>query len=198
LNLPRLLNNIGNMKYCSRCGAEVYLTIPADDNRERYVCKNCGEIHYHNPKNVVGTIPVWENQILLCRRAIEPRKNFWTLPAGFLELQETTAEGAQRETLEETGANVDVRGLFSILNVPHIGQIHWFYIAPMQSVQFSPSTSESTEVALFSEENIPWDELAFLTVRTTLTLFFKDRAQGRDVFAPNIIPHLQDLRPIKS
>ena len=186
------------MKYCSQCGQEVHLTVPLDDNRERHVCKTCGEIHYHNPKNVVGTIPLWEDKILLCRRAIEPRKNYWTLPAGFLELHETTAEGAVRETLEETGATVDLGGLFTILNVPHIGQIHWFYIAHMKSPEFSFSTSESTEVALFSEEDIPWDDLAFLTVRTTLTLFFKDRSIGKELNTKNIITHLQDLKPIKS
>jgi ADP-ribose pyrophosphatase YjhB (NUDIX family) len=186
------------MKYCSLCGEEVHITIPVDDNRERHVCKTCGEIHYQNPKNVVGTIPLWEDKILLCRRAIEPRKNFWTLPAGFLELHETTAEGAVRETFEETGANVDVRGLFTLLNVPHIGQIHWFYIAQMRSALYSPFTSESTEVALFSEKDIPWDDLAFLTVRTTLALFFKDRSLGKELLSPNITTHLQDLKPVKS
>jgi ADP-ribose pyrophosphatase YjhB (NUDIX family) len=183
------------MKFCTQCGDEVHLKTPADDNRERHVCKTCGEIHYHNPKNVVGTIPIWENQILLCRRAIEPRKNYWTLPAGFLELHETSAEGAIRETIEETGADVDIGGLFTILNVPHIGQIHWFYIATMKSPQFSLSTSESTEVALFDEAHIPWDDLAFLTVKTTLRQFFADRATGTNLFTPNLITHLTDLRP---
>lgn len=183
------------MKFCTQCGDEVHLKTPADDNRERHVCKTCGEIHYHNPKNVVGTIPIWENQILLCRRAIEPRKNYWTLPAGFLELHETSAEGALRETIEETGADVDIGGLFTILNVPYIGQIHWFYIATMKSPNFSLTTSESTEVALFNEAQIPWDDLAFLTVKTTLRHFFADRAEGINLFTPNLITHLTDLRP---
>lgn len=183
------------MKFCTQCGQAVQRQIPPNDQRERYVCKACGEIHYHNPKNVVGTIPIWNQQILLCRRAIEPRKNYWTLPAGFLELDETTAEGAVRETLEETGAEVDVHGLFTLLNVPHIGQIHWFYIASMRSADFSPTTSESTAVALFSEADIPWDELAFLTVTTSLRQYFSDRAAGKDLLTPHLVPHLTDLRP---
>jgi ADP-ribose pyrophosphatase YjhB (NUDIX family) len=186
------------MKFCTVCGNSVHVAIPTDDNRERHICKTCGEIHYHNPKNVVGTIPLWENKILLCRRAIEPRKNYWTLPAGFLELHETSAEGAVRETLEETGATVDVGALFTILNVPHIGQIHWFYIAQMTSAKFSPFTSESTEVALFDEADIPWDEIAFLTVKTALKNFFADRHAGKDLLQPGLIPHLTDLRPVTS
>jgi ADP-ribose pyrophosphatase YjhB (NUDIX family) len=184
------------MKFCSACGEPTQFTIPTDDNRERNVCTSCGEIHYQNPKNVVGTIPMWENKILLCRRAIEPRKNYWTLPAGFLELNETSAEGAVRETLEETGAKVDVGGLFTILNVPHIGQIHWFYIAKMNSPDFSPSTSESTEVALFEESEIPWDDLAFQTVKTTLKHFYADLLAGTNLTAPSLTPHLTDLKPI--
>jgi ADP-ribose pyrophosphatase YjhB (NUDIX family) len=183
------------MKFCTQCGDEVHLKTPEDDNRERHVCKTCGEIHYFNPKNVVGTIPLWEDKILLCRRAIEPRKNYWTLPAGFLELHETTAEGAVRETLEETGANVQVKGLFTILNVPHIGQIHWFYVALMNSPEFSPFTSESTEVALFTEAEIPWDDLAFLTVKTCLRQFFADRSAGKALDTEALPTHLIDLRP---
>jgi len=186
------------MKFCTTCGNAVHVAIPEDDNRERHICIACGEIHYHNPKNVVGTIPLWGEQILLCRRAIEPRKNYWTLPAGFLELHETSAEGAARETLEETGANVKIGALFTILNVPHIGQIHWFYIAQMSSSDFSPFTSESTEVALFDEATIPWDDLAFLTVKTTLKHFFADRTAGKDILQPGLIPHLTDLRPVVS
>ena len=183
------------MKFCTQCGEEVHLKTPEDDNRERHVCKTCGVIHYFNPKNVVGTIPMWEDKILLCRRAIEPRKNYWTLPAGFLELHETTAEGAVRETLEETGADVQVKGLFTILNVPHIGQIHWFYVALMKSPDFSPLTSESTEVALFTEAQIPWDDLAFLTVKTCLRQFFADRSTGQALDIEALQTHLIDLRP---
>jgi len=183
------------MNFCSHCGQANVSQIPAGDNRERAVCSACGTIHYINPKNVVGTIPMWENKILLCRRAIEPRKNFWTLPAGFLELHETSSEGAVRETLEETGAQVDVGGLFSVINVPHIGQIHWFYIAQMQSAEFSQTTSESTAVALFTESEIPWDELAFQTIRKTLRLCYADLAAGVDLRRPSLMTHLTDLHP---
>jgi ADP-ribose pyrophosphatase YjhB (NUDIX family) len=183
------------MTFCCNCGATTEYKIPADDNRERDVCTACGVIHYQNPKNVVGTIPMWENKILLCRRAIEPRKNFWTLPAGFLELHETSSEGAVRETLEETGASVEAGALFSVVNVPHIGQIHWFYIARMHSPDHSPSTSESTEVALFKESEIPWDELAFQTVKKTLRYFYDDLAKGVDLLDSPVVTHLTDLKP---
>jgi ADP-ribose pyrophosphatase YjhB (NUDIX family) len=186
------------MTFCSICGQATEKKIPPADNRVRDICTACGEIAYQNPKNVVGTIPVWENKILLCRRAIEPRKNYWTLPAGFLELHETSAEGAARETLEETGARVETKGLFSVINVPHIGQIHWFYIAQMHSAAYSPTTSESTEVALFEESQIPWDELAFATTKTTLRYFYADLAAGKNLLEDTLAPHLTDLRPLKA
>ena len=184
------------MKYCTLCGNHVSFKIPPDDNRARFVCHSCGEIHYQNPKNVVGTIPLWEEKILLCRRAIEPRRGLWTLPAGFLELQETTAQGAQRETLEEAGAQIEIGPLFSILNVAHIGQVHWFYLAQMKSANFSTSTSESLEVALFEEKEIPWDDIAFLTVKTTLEHFFADRKSGTISFTEARPTHQIDLKPV--
>jgi ADP-ribose pyrophosphatase YjhB (NUDIX family) len=184
------------MKYCALCGKHVEFKIPQGDNRPRFICNSCGEIHYQNPKNVVGTIPILGEKILLCRRAIEPRKGLWTLPAGFLELDETTAEGAQRETIEEAGAQIAIGPLFSILNVAHIGQVHWFYLAQMTSPVFSPVTSESLEVALFDEASIPWDEIAFLTVRTTLQWFFADRQSGKISFSESIPTHQIDLKPI--
>lgn len=184
------------MKYCSLCGNSVEFKIPQDDNRLRFICQSCGEIHYQNPKNVVGTIPILGEKILLCRRGIEPRKGLWTLPAGFLELDETTAQGAQRETIEEAGAEIEIGPLFSILNVAHIGQVHWFYLATMISPTFSPYTSESLEVALFDEENIPWDDIAFLTVRTTLQWFFADRKAGKLQFSASMPTHQIDLMPI--
>jgi ADP-ribose pyrophosphatase YjhB (NUDIX family) len=165
------------MNYCSSCGSDVSLLVPADDTRLRHVCKQCGEIHYRNPRNVVGTIPVWENQVLLCRRAIEPRHGYWTLPAGFLEIGESTEHGARRETLEEAGAEVEIGPLFSLLNVAHVEQVHLFYLARMHSPIFSAGT-ESLEVALFTEENIPWSELAFPTVKQTLQWYFEDLRQG--------------------
>jgi ADP-ribose pyrophosphatase YjhB (NUDIX family) len=165
------------MKYCPNCAANLTVKIPADDSRERYVCEACGTIHYQNPRNVVGSIPVYGEQVLLCRRAIAPRHGFWTLPAGFMELGESTSHGAARETLEEAGAIVEIGPLFSLLNVPHAEQVHLFYLATMTSPHFAAG-EESLEVALFHEQEIPWDELAFPTVKQTLTWFFADRAAG--------------------
>jgi ADP-ribose pyrophosphatase YjhB (NUDIX family) len=165
------------MKYCPNCAANLTVKIPVDDSRERYVCEACGSIHYQNPRNVVGTIPVYGEQVLLCRRAITPRHGYWTLPAGFMELGESTSHGAARETLEEAGAIVEIGPLYSLLNVPHAEQVHLFYLATMTSPQFAAG-EESLEVALFHEHEIPWDELAFPTVKQTLTWFFADRAAG--------------------
>ncbi|AIO75127.1 MULTISPECIES: NUDIX hydrolase [Burkholderia] len=165
------------MKFCSVCGHEVIARIPQGDNRERFVCDHCGTIHYQNPRNVVGTVPVWGEQVLLCRRAIEPRYGFWTLPAGFMEMGETTAEAAARETLEEAGARVEVQNLFTLLNVPHVHQVHLFYLARLVDPEFEAG-EESLEVKLFDEADIPWDEIAFPTVSQTLRFFFADRATG--------------------
>ena len=165
------------MKFCPNCANTLSLKIPADDSRERYVCDACGSIHYQNPRNVVGTIPMYGKQVLLCRRAIAPRHGYWTLPAGFMELGESTSAGAARETLEEAGAIVDIGPLYSLLNVPHAEQVHLFYLANMSKLEFSAG-EESLEVALFHEHEIPWDELAFPTVKQTLEWFFADRAAG--------------------
>ncbi|PRG87965.1 NUDIX hydrolase [Burkholderia multivorans] len=166
-----------DMKFCSVCGHEVIARIPQGDNRERFVCDHCGTIHYQNPRNVVGTVPVWGEQVLLCRRAIEPRYGFWTLPAGFMEMGETTAEAAARETLEEAGARVEVQNLFTLLNVPHVHQVHLFYLARLVDPEFEAG-EESLEVKLFDEADIPWNEIAFPTVSQTLRFFFADRATG--------------------
>jgi ADP-ribose pyrophosphatase YjhB (NUDIX family) len=165
------------MKYCSQCAATLIVKIPIDDSRERFVCESCGSIHYQNPRNVVGSIPVYKEQVLLCRRAIEPRYGYWTLPAGFMELGESTSSGAARETLEEAGAIVEVGPLYSLLNVPHAEQVHLFYLATMHTPTFAAG-EESLEVALFHEHEIPWGELAFPTVKQTLEWFFADRATG--------------------
>ncbi|CAJ8460160.1 NUDIX hydrolase [Burkholderia pseudomallei] len=165
------------MKFCSVCGHEVIARIPPGDNRERFVCDQCGTIHYQNPRNVVGTIPVWGDQVLLCRRAIEPRYGYWTLPAGFMEMGETTAEAAARETLEEAGARVEVQNLFTLLNVPHVHQVHLFYLARLVDPSLEAG-EESLEVRLFDEADIPWDEIAFPTVSQTLRFFFADREAG--------------------
>ena len=171
------------MKFCSECAAPVVLTIPPDDNRLRHVCPQCGVIHYQNPKLVVGSIPVWDlhgqTKVLLCRRAIEPRLGYWTLPAGFMENAETTAAAACRETEEEAGARIELHGLFSMLNVPHVNQVHLFYRATLLDLNYAAGT-ESLEVALFAEAEIPWDDIAFPTIAETLRLFFSDLPRARD------------------
>ncbi len=166
------------IQHCRVCGSRTEYRVPAGDNRERATCTACGEIHYENPLNVVGTVPVWGEQVLLCRRNIEPRYGLWTLPAGFMELGETTAEGAMRETVEEAGARIELEGLFTILNVVRAGQVHLFYRARMLDAHLDPGP-ETIEARLFRESDIPWDELAFRTVRETLQLFFEDRRAGR-------------------
>ncbi|GAB3372054.1 NUDIX hydrolase [Massilia agri] len=171
------------MKFCSECAHPVALAIPEGDNRPRYVCPHCHTIHYQNPKLVIGSIPVWEQdgklQVLLCKRAIEPRYGYWTLPAGFMENEETTEQAAVRETEEEAGANVELGNLFTLLNVAHVHQVHLFYLARLRDLDFAPG-EESLEVALYTQDKIPWDELAFPTVRTTLELFFQDRVKVRE------------------
>jgi ADP-ribose pyrophosphatase YjhB (NUDIX family) len=165
------------IKHCRACGNPTHYRVPADDNRERAVCGQCGEIHYENPCNVVGTVPVWEDRVLLCRRNIEPRRGFWTLPAGFLEMGESTAEGALRETDEEAGARIELEGLFTVLNVVRVGQVHFFYRARLQDTVFAPGP-ETIEAQLFREHEIPWDEIAFRTVRDTLRHYFEDCRRG--------------------
>jgi ADP-ribose pyrophosphatase YjhB (NUDIX family) len=170
--------------------------VPAGDNRPRYVCANCSAIHYQNPKMVIGSIPVWERggelQVLLCKRAIEPRRGFWTLPAGFMENNETTAEAAQRETEEEAGANIELGSLFTLLNVPQVHQVH---MATLRDLDFAPG-EESLDVQMFREAEIPWDDLAFPTIRTTLEFFFADRAKVREGGSYGF--HTQDItRPMR-
>lgn len=165
------------IRHCRACGAAVQYRVPADDNRERATCPQCATIHYENPLNVVGTVPVWGDQVLLCRRAIEPRHSKWTLPAGFMELGETVAEGAQRETTEEAGARIELEGLFTMLNVVRVGQVHLFYRARMLDTTLDPGP-ETLEARLFREDEIPWDEIAFRTVSQTLRLWFEDRRHG--------------------
>lgn len=168
------------MKFCSECAHPVTLQTPPGDNRPRYVCVHCGTIHYQNPKMVVGSIPVWRQHgvtsVLLCRRAIEPRYGFWTLPAGFMENDETTAEAASRETMEEANAHIELHELFSLLNVPRVHQVHLFYRATLLDLDFAAG-SESLEVRLFTKNEIPWQELAFPTVAHTLKFYFADLAR---------------------
>ena len=166
------------IRHCRACGAPTVYREPPDDNRERAICTVCGTVHYENPLNVVGTLPVFEGKVLLCLRNIEPRKGFWTLPAGFMELNETTEQGAVRETVEEAGAKIVLQPLFTLLNVPHVGQVHLYYRAEMTSAALDPGP-ETIEARLFDEADIPWDELAFKTVRVTLQHFFDDRRKGQ-------------------
>lgn len=175
------------MKFCPQCGQGVELRIPDGDDRARHVCSACGAIHYQNPKIVTGCLPVHEERVLLCRRAIAPRAGLWTLPAGFLENGETTIEGAVRETWEEAFANVAVEGLYTVFNLPHISQIYMFFRASLTDLDFRPGT-ESTDVKLFHEDEIPWDELAFPVVRDTLSHYFRDRRAG------HFPVHMGDIR----
>ena len=165
------------IQHCRHCGTAVNYQVPADDNRERAVCPACGLVHYENPLNVVGTVPVWGEQVLLCKRAIEPRYGFWTLPAGFMELGETLADGALRETVEEAGARVEMQDLLTVMNVVRVGQVHFFYRARMLDTTLDPG-SETLEARLFHAHEIPWDEIAFRTVRETLKHYFACRASG--------------------
>ena len=166
------------IKFCKNCGTAVVYRQPDDgDTKNRAVCPACNTVHYENPLNVVGTVPVWEDKVLLCKRNIEPRKGKWTLPAGFMELEETTAQGAARETIEEAGAQFEMQSLFSVLSVPRVGQVHLFYRAKLTCDQFNPGF-ETMEAKLFAEADIPWDDIAFRTVKVTLEKYFSDRAQG--------------------
>ncbi len=165
------------MNFCSHCGAPVSLRIPVGDSLPRHVCDRCGTVHYQNPKLVIGALPEWQDRILLCRRAIEPRYGFWTLPAGFMENAETTAEAAARETLEEACARVEIGDLFSLINVPHISQVHLVYRARLIDLEFAPG-AETLEVALFAEKDIPWDAIAFRSIAMTLQYFYGDRRSG--------------------
>lgn len=169
-----------SIKFCSQCGSAVQHAIPNDgDTRMRAICRSCGMVHYQNPLNVVGTIPATDDgRILLCKRNIEPRWGKWTLPAGFMELDETTEQGAARETDEEAGAAIEMGPLFSVISVPRVGQVHLFYCARLTSETFAPG-HETLEARLFEAKDIPWDELAFRTVSTTLERYLQDRAQGQ-------------------
>lgn len=166
------------MKFCSTCGAPVSQKIPAGDNVLRYVCDHCQAIHYHNPKIVAGCIPEWEGQILLCRRAIEPRLGLWTFPAGFMEIGETTEEAAARETKEEALADVEITALYAVLSMPHIGQVYMVFRGRMVTPGFGAGT-ESLEVRLFPHHAIPWEGMAFPVVAEALRRYVKDAAAGQ-------------------
>jgi ADP-ribose pyrophosphatase YjhB (NUDIX family) len=167
------------VRYCRACGTAVQNRVPDDgDTKVRAVCPACHTIHYQNPLNVVGTIPVWQARVLLCKRNIEPRLGKWTLPAGFLEIGETLAEGAARETREEAGATFEMGELFSVMNVTRVGQVHFFYRAQLLSATFDPG-HETQEARLFATADIPWNELAFRTVSETLKRYLADASTGQ-------------------
>jgi len=178
------------IKHCRECGAPVQYRQPDDgDTKPRAVCTVCATVHYENPLNVVGTVPVWGETgeyVLLCKRNIEPRRGKWTLPAGFMELEETTAEGALRETDEEAGAQIEMGALFTLTNVARVGQVHMYYRAQLLSDRFNPGF-ETMEARLFLEADIPWEEIAFRTVRITLEHYFADRKAGHFGF------HVSDI-----
>ncbi len=176
-----------DMNFCSQCGAPLVHTIPDGDNRHRHCCPACGTIHYENPKMVVGCLAEWDDKILLCRRAIEPRHGFWTLPAGFMENGESAMEGALRETLEEAGARVQEPTLYSLISLPDINQVYLMFRAQLSDLDFAPG-EESLEVQLFSESDVPWDALAFRTIRATLERYFDDRRRGEYPL------HIEDIR----
>ncbi|HWH46150.1 MAG TPA: NUDIX hydrolase [Burkholderiales bacterium] len=175
------------MKFCPSCAAPLAKRVPPGDSLPRYLCDACGSIHYENPRLVVGCLPEWEDRILLCRRAIEPRYGYWTLPAGFMENGETTAQGAARETLEEAGARVELTAPFSMISVPYVNQVHMFYRARLLDLEFKPG-DESLEVSLFEEAKVPWKDIAFRTVGLTLKHWFADRARGSYGF------HAEDIK----
>lgn len=165
------------MKFCSQCGKPVEHRTPEGDNRPRHICEHCETIHYHNPKIIAGCLPVWEDKILLCKRAIEPRYGLWTLPAGFMENDETLEQAAERESLEEANTNLSIDNLYTIISLPHVNQVYIMFRAQLNDLKFAPGI-ESLEVELFKESQIPWKELAFGTIQMTLDLFFEDRKNG--------------------
>ena len=169
------------MKYCSNCGQQVAYRTPPDDDRARFCCESCGAIHYQNPKMVVGCIPEAGDKILLCRRAIEPCYGKWTLPAGFLENGETAANGAKRETYEEARARVDIVAPYALYNICRVNQIYLMFRAQLKDHNYHAGT-ESLEVKLFSEFEIPWEDIAFRVINATLLQYFTDRPGGRFAF----------------
>ncbi len=167
------------MNYCSKCGQRVALTIPDGDNRPRYTCMSCGTVHYQNPLIVAGCVAEYRGQILLCKRAIEPRAGFWTVPAGFMELDETLPAAAARETLEEAEARVEIGPMIASVDVLQARQVHIFFAATLKSPEFGAG-AETLEARLYDLESIPWDDLAFPSVRIALEQFWRNSKSGRD------------------
>lgn len=177
------------MNYCSGCGQPVSRRIPDGDTYERWVCDACETIHYQNPLVVVGCVPERDGKILLCKRAIEPRYGYWTMPAGFMELGESLAQGAARETLEEACAEVEIGHMFASVDVVDAGQVHVFFTAKL--LGGFAAGEESLEVALFSEDEIPWQDVAFHSGRFALEKYFEDKGQNNGV-------HIHERRKSRS
>jgi len=175
------------MNYCSHCGDGVQLVVPPGDHLPRHVCPGCGQIHYQNPRIIVGCVPVWNKQILICKRAIEPRHGYWTLPAGFMENGETVADGAAREAREEALADVEIGSLLAVVNVLHTHQVHMMFRGQLKQPDFGVG-EESLEVKLVHPEQIPWDDLAFESVRYSLKSFLQDQNQGLERLHMHTLP----------
>lgn len=178
------------MKFCSNCGEPVAFKVPPGDSLPRYVCDACHAIHYQNPRLIVGCIAEWKERILLCRRSIEPRYGMWTVPAGFMENGETVEQGAVRETLEEANARVEIGPLYALYNIPHINQVYMLFRARLLDLDFHAG-AETLEARLFDEAEIPWEALAFATVRNTLRHYYGDRREGEYRF------HMGTIEPVK-
>lgn len=170
------------MNFCSTCGSPVHPLVPEGDHKTRFVCESCKTIHYQNPRMIVGCLPRWKDTILLCKRSIEPKNGFWTLPAGFLENDESVEEGALRETMEEANAEVEIVRLFSLYSVPTIGQVYLFFLANLKNLDFRPG-AETEQTVLFPVHDIPWDAIAFPSVRFTLERYVENIAsEGNEVY----------------
>jgi ADP-ribose pyrophosphatase YjhB (NUDIX family) len=167
-----------DIKFCTQCGGSVQQTIPHGDSHARYICSQCGFIHYQNPNVVTGCLVHKNDKVLLCKRSIEPRHGLWTVPAGFMENGESTRVAAQRETTEEAGANIKIKDLFVLANLTHANQVYMLYRAELIDDDFQAG-HESSEVKLFDEKQIPWDSIAFYTVRLALEKFCYDYKKGQ-------------------
>lgn len=165
------------MNYCSQCGQPVRLKTPQGETLPRFVCEACNTIHYQNPKIVAGCIPEWEGKVLLCQRAIEPRTGFWTFPAGFMELNESTEDAAARETLEEANAAVDLTGLFALFTLTRVSQVYVVYRGKVRDGQFGIG-AESSDAKLIEIDDIPWDNLAFPVIQEILQRYVEDHRNG--------------------
>jgi ADP-ribose pyrophosphatase YjhB (NUDIX family) len=178
------------MQFCSQCAAPVESRVPDGDNRPRFVCTRCAYVHYQNPRMVVGCVPEYQGAILLCKRSIEPRYGYWTLPAGFMELGETVAAAALRETWEEALARVELGPLIALVDVVHAGQVHAFFAATLPQPDYGAG-EETLETRLFEPDDIPWDDLAFPSVRVALECYFENQRRGADALHMKEAPRIR-------